>query len=127
MTDKDIVQEKSNHNNSGFRYFLLGGVLAASAALLLAPKSGRETREYLTTKAREGKDYIYKEAHQAEEKFLSGKDKIRSEAKEILSRAREITKKEKFIVLEAIEAGKEAYRTERDSYLQREKSQPSAQ
>lgn len=35
--------------------FVLGALAGATAALLLAPASGEETREYLGEKAREGK------------------------------------------------------------------------
>lgn len=35
--------------------FILGAVSGAAVALLYAPASGRETREYLGEKAREGK------------------------------------------------------------------------
>ena len=35
--------------------FLLGAVSGAAVALLYAPASGKETREYLGEKAREGK------------------------------------------------------------------------
>ncbi|MDR2035754.1 MAG: YtxH domain-containing protein [Coriobacteriales bacterium] len=36
-----------------FRAFLFGGILGAGAALLFAPRSGKETRAYLTDKAEE--------------------------------------------------------------------------
>jgi hypothetical protein len=35
-------------------YFLIGGIVGAGAALLLAPQSGRETREQLGQKLRDG-------------------------------------------------------------------------
>lgn len=37
-------------------YFLVGGIVGAGAALLLAPQSGRETREQLGQKLRDGAD-----------------------------------------------------------------------
>lgn len=40
-----IIVEKSS--NSGFGAFVVGALLGAGAALLLAPKSGRETQEEL--------------------------------------------------------------------------------
>jgi gas vesicle protein len=39
-------------------YFLAGASLGAVAALLFAPKSGKETREYIADRAGEGKDYL---------------------------------------------------------------------
>ncbi len=112
MNDKEVMKENV-HDRSRVKYFFMGGLIAASAALLLAPRSGRETREYLSTKAQEGKDFVYKEAHQMEERFTSGKERVRSEAKDIITKARNITRKEKLIILGAIEAGRQAYREEK--------------
>ncbi len=39
-------------------YFVAGASLGAVAALLLAPNSGKETREYIADRASEGKDYL---------------------------------------------------------------------
>lgn len=39
-------------------YFVAGATIGSAVALLLAPKSGKETREYLAGKAGEGKDYL---------------------------------------------------------------------
>ena len=49
---------EKDESNERFKYFIIGGLIAASAALLFAPKSGRETRGYLADKAKEGKDFI---------------------------------------------------------------------
>jgi gas vesicle protein len=38
-------------------YFLAGLGIGALVGILFAPKSGEETREYLTSKADEGRDY----------------------------------------------------------------------
>jgi gas vesicle protein len=95
MNEKDGSNEK-------FKYFVLGGLIAASAALLFAPKSGRETRGYLSDKAKEGKDFIYREAQETGTKIIDGKEKIRSEAMEILKRAKDISQKEKDTILDAL-------------------------
>jgi gas vesicle protein len=45
-------------NNRGLVPFCLGCAVGAVAAVLFAPKSGRETVEYLSQKANEGTDYV---------------------------------------------------------------------
>lgn len=45
--------------------FLLGAVAGAAVALLFAPAPGRETREYLGQKAREGQDKAARLAKEA--------------------------------------------------------------
>lgn len=106
MEEKGSGQDKA-------KYFFIGGLLGAAATLLLAPKSGRETRDFIATKAREGKQFIKDETHEVQETFTERKEKLRSEAMEILNKAKDMTKKEKDIILSAIDAGREAYREER--------------
>jgi gas vesicle protein len=71
--------------------FILGAVSGAAVALLYAPASGRETREYLGERAREGRD-------RAAEATERGRQAI-SQSKETLSHA--------------IERGREAYQQAR--------------
>ena len=55
--------------NSGEKvlYFLIGGFVGASVALLFAPKSGQETRELLGSKYREGSETIGRKLHEGRE------------------------------------------------------------
>ncbi len=71
--------------------FILGAVSGAAVALLYAPASGRETREFLGEKAREGRD-------RAAEATERGKQAI-SQGRETLSHA--------------IDRGREAYQQAR--------------
>lgn len=71
--------------------FILGAISGAAVALLYAPASGRETREFLGEKAREGRD-------RAAEATERGKQAI-SQGRETLSNA--------------IERGREAYQQAR--------------
>lgn len=71
--------------------FILGAVSGAAVALLYAPTSGRETREYLGEKAREGRD----KAADATER-----------GRQALSQGRET-------LAHAIERGREAYQQAR--------------
>jgi gas vesicle protein len=72
--------------------FVLGALTGAAVALLFAPASGEETREYLGRKAREGKD-------KAREAFEQGRD--------VYNRQREN-------VVNAIERGREAFQAARE-------------
>lgn len=71
--------------------FVLGAVSGAAVALLYAPVSGRETREYLGDRAREGRE----KAAEAAEK-----------GREIVSQGRET-------LATAIDRGREAYQQAR--------------
>jgi gas vesicle protein len=71
--------------------FLLGAVSGAAAALLFAPATGRETREYLSDRAREGRDRAAEAAQKGREAFSQSRETLTS----------------------AIERGKEAYQQAR--------------
>jgi gas vesicle protein len=43
---------------TGALLFLVGAAIGAAAALLLAPRSGEETRELLSKKAERSRDYV---------------------------------------------------------------------
>jgi gas vesicle protein len=71
--------------------FLLGAVSGAAVALLYAPATGRETREYLSERAREGRDRANVMAEKGRQILNEGRDTISS----------------------AIERGREAYHQSR--------------
>lgn len=72
--------------------FVLGAAAGAAVALLFAPAAGKETREFLTEKAREGRDKATEAGRQA---------------REALARQRET-------ISGAIERGRDAYREARE-------------
>ena len=84
-------------------FFMLGAVMGAAAALLLAPRTGEETRRILASKAREGKDFMATRSRTVADKTSSYVDR----GKEILQQQREQ-------LSAALEAGKQAYREEKE-------------
>ena len=72
--------------------FLLGAVSGAAVALLYAPAAGRDTREYLGEKAREGRDLAAEAAQKGRQAFNQGRETLSS----------------------AIERGREAYQQARE-------------
>ena len=71
--------------------FLLGAVAGAAVALLYAPAAGRETREFLGEKAREGRD----------------------RASEAAAKSRQVINQGRETLATAIERGREAYQQTR--------------
>ena len=69
------------------------------AALLLAPKSGRETRELLKDKADEGKEYLKRRGSE-----------LREDASDLIDRGKGVIDRQKDTVSDAVDAGKQAYR-----------------
>ncbi|HXH84175.1 MAG TPA: YtxH domain-containing protein [Candidatus Tectomicrobia bacterium] len=82
-------------------WFLLGGVVGAAAALLLAPRTGRETRELLAV---QGGDVARRAQAMATE--------AQSRAGEWLDKSRELFEEQTQRLLSAFEAGRDAMREE---------------
>jgi gas vesicle protein len=83
-------------------YFLVGLGIGALIGVLFAPKSGEETRELLSKKAEEGRDYAQRKARE-----------LRERAEEMVERGKEYASKQKDSLTAAVEAGREAYQREK--------------
>lgn len=90
--------------------FLLGGLTGAALAILFAPRSGRETRELLSDKLKEGADRGRDLRERASQK---GRE-ILEDASDYVERTRETLDKRKDRLATAIEAGRQAYREEKE-------------
>jgi gas vesicle protein len=79
-------------------YFLVGLGVGALVGILFAPKSGEETREFLTKKADDGRDFAQRKARE-----------LRERADELIERSKEVAVRKKDSLSAAVEAGREAY------------------
>lgn len=95
---------------NGFGYFLLGLGLGVAAGVLLAPKSGAETREYLRSKAEESGDYLKSRADEGREYLKKRTDDLKDSASDIYEKGRSAVKSRRDNLNAAVEAGKQAYR-----------------
>jgi gas vesicle protein len=76
-------------------WFLAGAILGGAVALLYAPKSGRETREFITKKTGEGKEVLSETGQQVYEKGREIYDKgkqIADDAAELFERGRRLVR-----------------------------------
>ena len=86
-------------DKNGLSSFLLGLGVGVGIGMLLAPKSGQETREFLRNKAGEGADYVKQR----------GSD-IRNTASEWVDKGKDAIGRQKDHISDAMEAGRQAYR-----------------
>lgn len=125
----DIVMAEENGGVQGFAWFVAGLSVGALIGVLYAPKSGRETREDLAQKTREGKEYIRVRSRQAADQVGTMVDKGREQVNQYVDRGRDVMDKgraqwEDFVergkkvvgdqssrVSAAVDAGREAYRS----------------
>jgi len=84
--------------------FFFGGLIGAGVALLVAPKTGEETRRMIKELAEEVKekagDYI---------------DQAKGTATTYMEKGKDFVEKEKNLITKSVEAGKEAYKKEKNS------------
>ncbi|HVS74041.1 MAG TPA: YtxH domain-containing protein [Candidatus Acidoferrales bacterium] len=83
-------------------YFLVGLGVGALVGVLFAPKSGEETREYISKRADEGRDFAQRKARE-----------LRERAEDLIERGKEVASRQKESLSAAVEAGREAYQREK--------------
>ena len=67
---------KDSSSSSVIMAFVVGALTGAAVALLFAPASGEETREYLGKRAREGKDKAREAVDQGREYYDRQRDNL---------------------------------------------------
>ena len=87
--------DRINANNHGFSLFLAGLGAGVALGVLFAPQAGRDTREFIGKKTKEGLD------------------QATAKSKEWGKRAQEVVNEGKRQVSKAVESGKQAYYEEK--------------
>jgi gas vesicle protein len=78
--DRDVVVIREG--DSGVRWFLLGALLGAGAALLMAPASGEETRRRLSRQARRVRARTEDLMDEFGERVRTGASRVRDEVED---------------------------------------------
>jgi gas vesicle protein len=89
---------------------MVGALSGAALAILFAPRSGRETRELLGDKLRETTE---RGRHVGEKALERGRESAEDAAR-YLERQREALEKRRDRLASAVEAGRQAYRDEKE-------------
>jgi gas vesicle protein len=82
--------ESTDNGSNRLAWFLTGAIIGATIAILYAPKSGKDTRQYLTDKSRDavgdtGKNFL----EAGKEMFERGRQLV-DEASELFERGRKL-------------------------------------
>ena len=91
-----------DNTGSKISFFLAGLGIGALVGILFAPRSGEETRDYLSQRAEEGKEYAQRKARE-----------LRERADDLVERGRQVASKQKESISAAVDAGREAYQREK--------------
>lgn len=87
-----MANDESSGGGTVMLAFLVGAITGAAVALLFAPASGEETREYIGQKAREG----------------------RAKAREAVDQGREYYQRQRETLTSAVDRGREAFQQARE-------------
>ncbi len=85
-------------------YFLVGLGVGALMGVLFAPKSGEETRDFLSKRADDGREFAQKKARE-----------LRERADELIERGKDVASRKRDSLTAAVEAGREAFLRESKS------------
>ena len=80
----------------------LSAFVGSLIGILFAPKSGEETRKYLSQKVNEGSEYAQKKAQE-----------LRVRAEDLVRRGKEVVNQEKETIAAAVDEGRETYQPEK--------------
>lgn len=92
----------ADNAGSKISYFLVGIGIGALIGILFAPRSGEETREYLSKRADEGKEYAQRKAQE-----------LRERADDLVERGKQVAARQKDSLSAAVDAGRDAYQREK--------------
>jgi gas vesicle protein len=92
----------SDNVGSNVSFFLVGLGIGALVGILFAPKSGEETRELLSQKADEGREYAQRKAQE-----------LRERAEDLVERGKSAAGRQKETISAAVDAGRQAYQREK--------------
>ena len=106
---------ESSGGGDKFLYFLAGAGIGAVLSLLLAPKSGRETREMLARTATEGRDFVSTKVTEGRQYVEQTGRKVTDDFGGFVDKSKEALQRQKEQLTAAFEAGKAAYREEKGS------------
>ena len=87
---------------SKISFFLVGLGIGALVGILFAPQSGEETREFLSKKADEGRDYAQRKAKE-----------LRERAEDLVEQSKQVVTRHKDSITAAVDAGRDAYQREK--------------
>lgn len=95
-----------DNTGSKVTYFMVGLGIGALVGLLFAPKSGEETRDYLSQKADEGREFAQRKAQE-----------LRERAEDLVERSKQAASRQKDTLSAAVDAGRDAYQREKSKAL----------
>ena len=93
MADQEETQENEFATNIG--WFVAGAVVGMTAAILLAPQSGKKTRKFISDKTLQGKDAVTgtgKDVYDRSKELIDKGRQLVEDAAELFERGRKLAR-----------------------------------
>ena len=90
-----MSEEDSQNTTNTIAWFLTGAIIGATAAILYAPQSGKDTRQFITDKTQQSKDAVVetsKDVVEASKEMFERGRKLVEDAAELFERGRKLVK-----------------------------------
>ena len=105
-----MTDDRGSNASGVILAFLMGGLTGAALAILFAPRSGKETRDLLGDRLREGAD----RTRELRERATVKTREIVDDASEYVEKQRDTLERKKDRLAAALDAGRQAYRDEKE-------------
>lgn len=97
MSEKleDQMENTPEEGSSTLAWFLTGAIIGATIAILYAPKSGKDTREFLAEKTKQGKEAVAEarlDVVEASKDMFDRGRKLVDDAAELFERGRKLVR-----------------------------------
>jgi gas vesicle protein len=96
--------------NNGISYFIVGLGVGGAVGMLMAPRSGDETRQIIRSKADESAEFLRAKADESRDYMRRRGSELRDSASDLVDRSKDAISRQKDQLAMAVEAGKQAYR-----------------
>jgi gas vesicle protein len=105
------------HSSTGdkFLFFLAGAGIGAVLALLFAPKSGKETRDLIARTAADSREYLSGKVTEGKQFVGETSRKVSDDFSNFVDRSKDALLRQKEQLTAAFEAGKAAYKEGKES------------
>jgi gas vesicle protein len=108
------MDERNDDVMVGAMLVLVGAIIGAGAALLLAPQSGRKTRRDISRYARKTSKIVEGVAGEVVGSVAGMAEAVEEKAEEILEKGKDLTKESLEAVVEALNEGQQRLGRQRD-------------
>jgi gas vesicle protein len=113
-SEEKNMSENSSSGSDKFLFLLAGAGIGAVLALLFAPKSGRETRELIARTATDSRDFVTSKVTEGRQYVEDRSRKVGDDFSSFIDKSKEAVQRQKEQLAAAFEAGKQAYRDEKE-------------